>query len=369
MARAGGESPPLAAPDPPQGDPRTPQLELLARAAEMLRATNDDGRSARTIAAGVQGPSTRAARRRSTSSTADYAARSARRSPSRGSLTQRYSSLVLAGSPPLPAASAAPAHAVAPRPAAAKPAAGVLSDLLPEVASGPGEGAEGGALALGVDDPPFRDSESGSMPAPRKTAPWSRVEDELIAEAVARFGCKWGVLAALLPGRTCASVRNRWHRLKSARRATDAVGPAPAAEAAPQDDVAEALAGPWNTPETALVPAAAASAAPTGRRLRLAAGAPSSSGYRCSRCGQPKRGHICTSDPDESDVRAYVAAQERMRRLVDEQVRTGRPAAGSVRGSTAVCPDPHLPTRRGAQAERTAASALATRAGPKRRKP
>ncbi|KAJ1619245.1 hypothetical protein T492DRAFT_425300 [Pavlovales sp. CCMP2436] len=53
---------------------------------------------------------------------------------------------------------------------------------------------------------------------PRRTTPWTSTEDDVIGEAVSQFGCRWGVLAALLPGRTCASVRNRWHRLKLARR-------------------------------------------------------------------------------------------------------------------------------------------------------
>lgn len=77
---------------------------------------------------------------------------------------------------------------------------------------------------------------------PTRAAQWSAAEDEMITEAVTRFGCKWSVVCSFLPGRTIASVRNRWHRLQRARRAPE-----------PLKDGC----------------------------------------YRCGRCGRPKRGHVC----------------------------------------------------------------------------
>ena len=43
---------------------------------------------------------------------------------------------------------------------------------------------------------------------------WTEEEDRTIADGVAKFGCKWRQIAALLPGRTDSSVRNRWVRLQ-----------------------------------------------------------------------------------------------------------------------------------------------------------
>ncbi|KAJ1633357.1 hypothetical protein T492DRAFT_627182, partial [Pavlovales sp. CCMP2436] len=60
----------------------------------------------------------------------------------------------------------------------------------------------------------LENEDPSSARAGQKTAPWTRTEDQVISEAVKRFGCKWGVLSALLPGRTDNAVRNRWHRLE-----------------------------------------------------------------------------------------------------------------------------------------------------------
>jgi hypothetical protein len=77
------------------------------------------------------------------------------------------------------------------------------------------------------------------------SAQWSAAEDQITTEAVERFGCKWNLISSLVPGRTPASVRNRWHRIRRAARRR----------------------------ENAELP---------------------TSIYKCSRCGAPKKGHVCT---------------------------------------------------------------------------
>lgn len=133
----------------------------------------------------------------------------------------------------------------------------------------------------------------------QKTAPWTRTEDQVIAEAVKRFGCKWGVLAALLPGRTDNAVRNRWHRLERARKWRE--------ESAP-DDAKGAFVYDEEPPLPP--PPAASTLAPALPGMRLSG----SGGYKCGRCGQPKRGHLCTVTL-ESDHLVYQAAQDKMREL------------------------------------------------------
>ena len=48
---------------------------------------------------------------------------------------------------------------------------------------------------------------------------WTADEDAIIREGVRRLGCKWRKVAALLPGRSDSSVRNRWMRLQKERGA------------------------------------------------------------------------------------------------------------------------------------------------------
>jgi len=78
-------------------------------------------------------------------------------------------------------------------------------------------------------------------------AMWTVEEDLLILSQVEHHGKQWCKIAALLPGRTGNGVRNRWNRMERA----------------------QAL------------------------RARHCQGA--QFGYRCGRCGQPKRGHICAA--------------------------------------------------------------------------
>jgi len=47
-------------------------------------------------------------------------------------------------------------------------------------------------------------------------ARWTAHEDDVIQEGVERWGCKWRQIAALLPGRSDSSIRNRWMRLLKA---------------------------------------------------------------------------------------------------------------------------------------------------------
>ena len=87
--------------------------------------------------------------------------------------------------------------------------------------------------------------------APKRPAPavdgipvpmWTVEEDLLILKLVEQHGKRWSRIAQELTGRTDNGVRNRWNRMEKAQ-ASKATG----------------------------------------------------SGYRCRRCGQPKRGHICSA--------------------------------------------------------------------------
>lgn len=48
-------------------------------------------------------------------------------------------------------------------------------------------------------------------------ARWSVEEDRAIEEGVRLYGCRWRQIAAMLPGRSDSSIRNRWHRLLPSR--------------------------------------------------------------------------------------------------------------------------------------------------------
>ena len=74
---------------------------------------------------------------------------------------------------------------------------------------------------------------------------WTVEEDLLILQLVEKHGKKWSKIASHLPGRTDNGVRNRWNRMERAQA--------------------------------------------------LKAKRGKDAGYRCRRCGEPKRGHICAA--------------------------------------------------------------------------
>jgi len=84
--------------------------------------------------------------------------------------------------------------------------------------------------------------------------------------SVDEMGPKWRKIAALLPNRSDDAVRNRWHRLSEAQRHREDLG-------------------------------LGASIGPDGQPSSLPQGniGDRSSVYRCSRCGQPKKAHVCTA--------------------------------------------------------------------------
>lgn len=97
-------------------------------------------------------------------------------------------------------------------------------------------------------DPSEVDSRPGTPPTrmSKKDVPmWTVEEDLLILQLVDQHGKRWSKIASHLPGRTDNGVRNRWNRMERAQV------------------------------------------------LRQSRGA--EAGYRCRRCGQPKRGHICAA--------------------------------------------------------------------------
>ena len=62
-------------------------------------------------------------------------------------------------------------------------------------------------------------STTGPRGADHGRSQWTAEEDMTIADGVATYGCKWRQIAALLPGRTDSSVRNRWVRLQQQKAA------------------------------------------------------------------------------------------------------------------------------------------------------
>ena len=97
---------------------------------------------------------------------------------------------------------------------------------------------------------------------------WDPEEDNIIITLLNQLGPKWSRIVQQLPGRSVSSVRNRWQRIEK------------------------------------------------GRKLREAG---QESKNRCQRCGQPKRGHVCTAKLRVSGTSAVAY--------------TGRWEAADMRGS------------------------------------
>ena len=107
------------------------------------------------------------------------------------------------------------------------------------------EDLEGDAGADAADDGEGGEG-GGNKKYSKKDVPmWTVEEDLLILQLVEKHGKRWSKIASHLPGRTDNGVRNRWNRMERAQVLRKARGPA--------------------------------------------------AGYRCRRCGEPKRGHICAA--------------------------------------------------------------------------
>ena len=148
-----------------------------------------------------------------------------------------------------------------------------------------------GAIAYSTHGPPLaaatatHDADEGEVTTISRLV-WSPAEDALILRTVEQLGPKWRKIAALLPNRSDDAVRNRWHRLSEAQRSAGAAAAA-AAPGAPADG-SSALEAP--------------------------AAIDRSSVYRCSRCGQPKKSHVCTAPSAISS-----GEQAKMKKIAAEQ--------------------------------------------------
>lgn len=99
---------------------------------------------------------------------------------------------------------------------------------------------------LGVEEAP-------DSPKSKKDVPmWTMQEDLFILDMVEQYGKRWSMIASAMMGRTDNGVRNRYNRMEKAQNLREMRGPR--------------------------------------------------YGYRCRRCGQPKRGHTCTALSTSSDA-------------------------------------------------------------------
>ena len=97
---------------------------------------------------------------------------------------------------------------------------------------------------------------------------WAVREDQLIWRGVQQIGCKWRQIAAMLPGRSDDAVRNRYNRLKEA----EASGLVRSDSGEPTEaHAAGTLSGGGG------------------------GGGGGTGTYRCSKCGQLKKNHVCTA--------------------------------------------------------------------------
>jgi len=91
------------------------------------------------------------------------------------------------------------------------------------------------------------------------------------------MGFRWRVIAGMLPGRSDDAVRNRWNRLQEAMR--------------------------------------------DGTPIRVVGGERPKAGYKCSKCGQPKRNHVCTYQPGSALAVAQAAAKQQRQQADGDKLR------------------------------------------------
>lgn len=126
---------------------------------------------------------------------------------------------------------------------------------------------------LGVEDLP------DDLPKNKKDVPmWTMEEDLFIMDMVEQYGKRWSKIAAQMPGRTDNGVRNRWNRMEKAQSLRELRGPR--------------------------------------------------YGYRCRRCGQPKRGHTCAALSTTGDAEDASDAAAGMGARVAAAAKGGNPGQG-----------------------------------------